>query len=297
MGRANERLAVFEAERDHLFAVAYRMLGSASEAEDALQEAFLRFAEHEAEVGSARAFLTTIVVRLCLDQLKSARARRETYVGPWLPEPLLSKQPPERGPDARTELVESLSMAFLVLLERLSPLERAAFLLREVFEQPFAEIATTLGTTEVAIRQLVARARVHIDEQRPRYDASEQKKQELLRAFVVACATADPQALGDVLAADVVAHSDGGGKVRSALKPIYGRDNVVRFLLGVGRKQPRTGAWEFAWVNGEPGISLRGEAGVELALTLSVVDGAIAQVWMVSNPDKLVYASRPLRTP
>src|SRR4051812_34154845 len=192
----------FLEHRGHLFGVAYRMLGSRADAEDAVQEAWLRYRKADtSEVADLRAWLTTVTGRLCLDQLKSARARRETYVGPWLPEPLVSNQPPERGPDARTELVESLSLAFLVLLERLSPLERAAFLLREVFEQPFADIATTLGTTEVATRQLVARARAHIDERRPRYSASEEKKQELLRAFVAACATEDAQALENLLAA------------------------------------------------------------------------------------------------
>jgi RNA polymerase sigma-70 factor, ECF subfamily len=282
----------FEAERGHLFAVAYRMLGSASEAEDVLQDAFLRFSEHEGALESTRAFLTTIVVRLCLDQLKSARARRETYVGPWLPEPLVSDHEPAPGPDARTELAESLSLAFLVLLERLSPLERAAFLLREVFDQPFGEVAAVLGTTEVATRQLVARARAHVDENRPRYNASEAKKQELLRAFIGACATADPAALGRVLAADVVARSDGGGKVHAAIKPVLGRDRVVRFLLGILKKAPPTGMPELVWINGEPGFVVRDGQGAHLVLTLSIVNDAIHDVWIVVNPDKLAHAGR-----
>ena len=284
----NVAATTFEAERGHLFGVAYRMLGSASEAEDILQEAFVRFTEQGAVVESARAFLTTIVVRLCLDHLKSARARRETYVGPWLPEPLLSNQEPAPGPDARTELAESLSLAFLVLLERLSPLERAAFLLREVFDQPFAEVAAVLGTTEVATRQLVARARAHVDENRPRYRASEEQKHELLRAFLAACASADPTALGRVLAADVVARSDGGGKVHAAIKPVFGRDRVIRFLLGVLKKSPPTGLPELVRVNGEPGVVVRDADGAPSVVTLSIVDGAISDVWIVVNPDKLV---------
>jgi RNA polymerase sigma-70 factor (ECF subfamily) len=288
----DEPATTFEAERAHLFAVAYRMLGSGAEAEDVLQEAFLRFSDHRGDVDSARAYLTTIVVRLCLDQLKSARARRETYIGPWLPEPLVSDHEPAPGPDARTELAESLNLAFLVLLERLSPLERAAFLLREIFDQSFAEVAAVLGTTEVATRQLVARARAHVDENRPRYDASEQKKQELLRAFMSACAQADPTALGKILAADVVACSDGGGKARAALKPVVGRDRVVRFLLGIIKKSPFTLIPELVRINGQPGLVVRDDDGARIVVTLSVVDDEISDVWIVVNPDKLAHASR-----
>ena len=278
----------FESGRGHLFAVAYRMLGSASEADDILQEAFLRFAETDtAKLASTRAYLTTVVVRLCLDQLKSARARREIYVGPWLPEPLVSSQEPAPGPDARTELAESLSIAFLVLLERLSPMERAAFLLREVFDQPFGDVAAALGTSEVACRQLVARARAHVDENRPRFQASDAKKHELLAAFLTACSSNDPVALGRVLAADVVARSDGGGKVHAALKPVIGRDRVVRFIFGVLKKAPPHWAGELAWVNGEPGFVIRTDDGTQTVLTLSVVGDTISDVWIVVNPDKL----------
>ena len=280
----------FQSERGHLFGVAYRMLGSAAEADDILQEAFLRFAENTTTVESPRAFLTTVVVRLCLDQLKSARARRESYVGPWLPEPLVSNEEPAPGPDARTELAESLSLAFLVMLERLSPLERAAFLLREVFDEDFADVANVLGTSEVACRQLVARARAHVDENKPRYRPTDAKKHELLAAFIAACASADPTALGRVLAADVVARSDGGGKVHAALRPVHGRDHVVRFLLGVLKKAPPNGIAELVWVNGEPGLVLRTESETFTVVTLSIVDDAITDVWIVVNPDKLARA-------
>ncbi len=285
----NATVQTFEAERGHLFAVAYRMLGSASEAEDILQEAYLRFAQQDAEIESPTAFLTTIVVRLCLDQLKSARARRESYIGPWLPEPLVSEQEPAASPEARVELAESLTVAFMVLLERLSPLERAAFLLREVFDRPFAEVAGVLGTTEVATRQLVARARAHIDESRPRYHAPVEKKQELLRAFITACATQDPTALGQVLAADVVARSDGGGKVHAALKPILGRARVVRFLMGILEKEPPTTPPELVWINGEPGFVFRDDASTHSAVTISIEGDTITDLWIVNNPDKLAH--------
>lgn len=281
---------IFDAERAHLFGVAYRMTGSAAESEDILQESFVRFVESGADVASPRAFLTTIVARLALDHLKSARARRETYVGPWLPEPLVSTLEPAPQPDARAELAESLGLAFLVLLERLSPLERAAFLLREVFERPFEEVASVLDTSEAACRQLVARARAHIDENRPRFMASDEKKHELLGAFLGACATSDASALERLLAADVVVRSDGGGKVHAAINPIEGRERVVRFLLGILKKLPADGAAETAWVNGEPGIVLRTPEGIATVVTLSIAGDTIRDVWIVANPDKLPRA-------
>ena len=281
------RAAAFEAERDRLFSIAYRMLSSASEAEDILQEAFVRFVENDAPIESPRAFLSTVVIRLCLDQIKSARARREVYIGPWLPEPLVSSQEPPPRPDARAELAESLSIAFLVMLERLSPLERAAFLLREVFEQPFADVAATLGTSEPACRKLLERARAHVDENRPRFQATDAKKQELLGAFLDACSSSDTAALCRVLAADVVVRSDGGGKVHAARKPVIGRDRVVRFILGVVAKSAPHGVGELAWVNGEPGFVIRSDEGTQMVLTVSVVGDVITDVWVVSNPDKL----------
>jgi len=287
--------AIFRAERGHLFGVAYRMLGSAAEAEDVLQEAFVRWSASEHDGGSAldspRAFLTTIVVRLCLDELKSARARRESYVGPWLPEPLLARET-ERpaAPDARAELAESLSLAFLVMLESLTPLERAAFLLREVFDEPFDNVATILGTSEAACRQLVVRARAHVEEHRPRFVADDAKKSELLHAFLGACASGDAEALGRILAEDVVARSDGGGKVHAARRPVRGRDRVTRFLLGVIKKAPPTSFPELVRVNGEPGVAIRTEEGVQMVLTLTASNDGIRDIWIVANPDKLGHA-------
>lgn len=282
--------AVFEAERAHLFAVAYRMLGSAAEADDVVQEAFLRWQNRGAIADSPHAFLTTIVVRLCLDERKSARVRRETYVGPWLPEPIVAapESDPSR-PDARAEMAESIQMAFLVLLETLSPLERAAFLLREVFEHPFADVARILDTTEAACRQLVARARAHVDAGKPRFQASDAKKQELLAAFVGACSSGDLGGLASLLADDVVARTDGGGRVSAARKPIHGRDAVSRFLVGITKKglddavvvEPR-------FLNGELAfVLIDAERRVTHAIGIGVSGEKIRDVWIVANPEKL----------
>lgn len=277
----------FATERPHLFGIAYRMLGSASEADDVLQEAFLKYAGRaERGVESPRALLTTIVVRLCLDQLKSARARREEYIGPWLPEPIAPFDP-----ESRTELAESIGMAFLVLLERLSPLERAAFILHEVFDYPFAEIASALGTTETACRKLASRARAHVDAGRPRFAATEAKKRELLAAFVDSVARGDVAALESLLAEDAVALSDGGGRVHAALRPIHGAGRVARFVVGVARKGGG-GIPELTTINGEPGLLVRDAAGVtRAALTLAVSGQRITEVLIVNNPDKLVRAT------
>jgi len=283
-------VTTFETERPHLFAVAYRMLGSVAEAEDVVQEAFVRWDESHEDAESPRAYLTTIVVRLCLDQLKSARSRREKYVGPWLPEPIAGADDVAARPDARAELAESLSIAFLALLERLSPLERAAFLLREVFDRPFEEVASTLGTSEAACRQLVSRARAHVDEGRPRFSASDAKKQELLHAFMGACSTGDPAILSQLLAEDVVLRSDGGGKVTAALKPIYGPDRVARFIFGVMKKGVG-GNPELAQINGETAFVLRDAHGHAMSvLTLAIANDRIQDVFIVVNPDKLAHA-------
>ncbi len=289
-------LDVFEAERAHLFGVAYRMLGSVAEAEDVLQDAFVRWSRRDATPTSARAFLTTTVVRLCLDMKKSARARRESYVGPWLPEPLVaSTQELEIEPDAeaRVARAESLHMAFLVLLETLTPLERATFLLREVFDQSFEEIAATLGTTEAACRKLFSRARAHVDEGRPRFSASPAKKEALLSAFLAAAGAADTHALEQLLAEDVVLRSDGGGKVHAALKPIFGRDRTARFILGVSKKLGGDGRVELARVNGEPGVLLVDGGGQAIAaLVLAVRGESVTEIFLVTNPDKLARVAQ-----
>jgi RNA polymerase sigma-70 factor (ECF subfamily) len=276
---------VFLGLKPTLFGVAYRMLGSVADAEDVVQEAFLRWqATDRSKVRSPEAFLTTVVVRLSLDELRSARARRETYVGPWLPEPLLVD---ESDPLGAAELADTLSMAFLVLLETLSPPERAAFLLREVFGYDYDEIARMLDKEPPACRQLVARARRHVDERRRRYDADRQRGTELARRFVAACATGDLDGVLGMLTDDATLWTDGGGVVKAARRPIVGAVKVGRFLIAVTPTLPPTADLHDAVVNGQPGLVVTdGEAPV-LTMVFDVLDGRIAGVRVVSNPQKL----------
>lgn len=281
----DEPLAAFERHRARLFGLAYRMLGTAADAEDVLQEARLRWlATDRAAIASAEAWLVTVVSRLALDQLGSARARRETYVGPWLPEPIAT------APDLDAH---DLSLAFLHLLERLSPAERAAFLLTEVFDYSHGEVAHVLGKSEVACRQLAARARAHVREGRPRVvDRGEHAR--LLGAFVGACAAGDLPGLERLLAADAVVLSDGGGKVQAARNPVLGADRAARLLVGLSRKGGADLTPYPAVLNGLPALVLRRPDGtVDSALALDVVDGRIAAVFLVRNPDKLRSLSAP----
>jgi RNA polymerase sigma-70 factor, ECF subfamily len=280
--------------RPLLFSIAYRMVGSVSEAEDIVQEAFLRY--HRAlgageEVRAPKAYLSTVTTRLAIDHLRSARARREQYVGPWLPEPLLGD---ERAPDpaAQAELADSLSLAFLTLLERLSPVERAAFLLREVFDYPYDEIAGVIDRSEDNARQLVSRARRHIDAERPRFDVSRETHEQLTERFVQATQSGDTEALIELLAADVVAYADGGGKAQAPRKEIHGRDRVARFMVGIAR--PERGVpgvtMQSIDVNGRPGRLARDPDGNPIAvLSLDVADGQIQGVRIVVNPEKLAH--------
>ena len=274
--------------RPLLFAIAYRMLGSVMDAEDIVQEAYLHrqgVAEAGTEIESPKSWLSAVVTRLCIDHLRSARVRREVYVGPWLPEPLLTEHAPDVADTAA--LSESLSMAFLVLLESLTPAERAAFLLHDVFGYEFAEIALILEKGEASCRQLARRARLHLTERRPRFEASAQGGERLTRAFMRACAEGELPALLEVLAEDVTLWSDGGGKVRAALRPIYGADKVARFLLGVLRNAPPGYVAYPARVNGGPGIV--GYAGDRPAtvVALDIADGRIVGVRMVVNSEML----------
>jgi len=261
--------ASFEPNRRRLLGLAYRMLGSIADAEDAVQETYLRWhAAHREKVSDARAFLMTTTTRICLDMLTSARARREEYVGPWLPEPVLDTA--ALAPDSRTELAEDLSVALLLTLDRLSPLERAAFLLHDVFDFPFGEVSATLERSEAACRQLAARARAHVRAVRPRGAiAPPQRSQEvdakhaqLLSAFVAATRSGDLDTLTQMLASDVRVVTDGGGKVAAALKVVDGADRTARFVVGATRKGWREDfAWRFATINGLPGIILDGPEG------------------------------------
>lgn len=280
----------FEEYRPLLFSLAYRMLGTRSDAEDIVQDAYLRWLGASAEeIRSPKSYLTTVVARLALDSLKSARRKRETYVGEWLPEPIVD--PPG---SSSAEMAESLSLAFLHILETLSPDERVAFLLREVFDADYAEIASTLETSESNCRQLIARARKHIRERRPRFKVDRARQQSVLRQFLAACQSGDPSQLLPLLSPEVVLHADGGGKVRSTLNPIYGADRVTRFFAGIAKKGAIRGITsKWVDVNGDPGALLmqgdRPATVVSIGLNES---GLVERIFLVSNPEKLPFVDR-----
>jgi RNA polymerase sigma-70 factor (TIGR02957 family) len=281
----------FEELRPIAFGIAYRMLGSVSEAEDVVQEAFLRL--HRAQdqgqrIASPRAYLSTVVTRLAIDQLRSARARRETYVGEWLPEPLVTS--PEEDPARQAEMANSLSLAFLVLLENLSPEQRAVFLLREVFDYPYDRIAEIVGKSEVAVRQLAVRSRRHVEEGRSRFEASREQRDELARHFLAAAQDGDLEALEALLAHDVVLHGDGGGRAPALARPLHGRARVARTLLAWMKATVRFGGVSLrpVEVNGQPGaMSFDPEGGLINVLALDIADGQIQAIRSVVNPDKL----------
>jgi len=278
---------VFLEQRRGLFGVAYRMLGSAVEAEDIVQEAYLRWSRVDGtQVDSPRAYLTTIVTRLSIDHLRSAKVRRETYKGPWLPEPVVTDEPYESPPDG-TELADSLSLAFLVLLEELAPAERAAFLLREVFAYEYSEIATTLERNEPACRQLVSRARHRIGDRRRRFDADREQSFELTRRFVIACGTGDIDGLMSLLTDDVVVWSDGGGQAKAAPRPVVGPWRAARFLTHIPKTFPAETSFREALLNGQPGLVFELSGKVTAAVVIDVLGGRIAGVRVVANPDKL----------
>jgi RNA polymerase sigma-70 factor (TIGR02957 family) len=274
--------------RPAAFAVAYRMLGSVSEAEDAVQEGFLRLhraVTEGAEIESPRAYLTAVVTRICIDQLRSARVRRETYVGEWLPEPLVDDDPARHA-----EVADSLSLAFLVLLESLSPEQRAAFLLREVFDYPYDQIAEIVGKSEDNARQLTARARRHVDARRPRFEVSRQARDALADRFFAAIGEGNLEGLEELLAEDVVLHGDGGGKAPALARALHGQPRVARTLRAwvklSARLLPVT--WRRVEVNGQPGaITLDAEGRVVNVMALDIADGRIQAIRSVVNPDKL----------
>jgi RNA polymerase sigma-70 factor, ECF subfamily len=283
MTRAEE----FEELRPLLFAIAYRILGSVAEAEDAVQETWLRYESSPAQPRSAKAFLSAVVTRVSIDVLRSARVRRETYVGQWFPEPLLTD--PYEDPERSAELADSVSMAALLLLERLTPLERAVFVLREVFGFGFPEVAVAVGRSEGACRQLAVRARRHMDVGRPRFEADRREREELAARFFDALRDGDIHGLRELLAADVQMIGDGGGKAPAFARSVIGADNVARVLASIFpllvridvRAEPRE-------VNGQPGAILRDRGGkVVGTLTLDVLGGRIQTIRSVANPDKL----------
>lgn len=279
---------VFVEHRPLLFSLAYRMLGTASDAEDIVQESFLRWSTVDAStVASPKAYLASIVTRLCLDHLGSARIRREQYVGPWLPEPVLV----EDDVAVQAENADFLSTAFLVVLETLSPLERAAFLLHEVFAYPYADVAQMLGRSEPSCRQLIHRAREHVAARRPRFPASRARQRELTERFVAACATGELSALVSVLTEDAVLLSDGGDQARAAKRPISSADNVARFLLGVVAKAPQEADVTIEIVNGQWGIVSRIGGHPFAVVTLDCVEDGVQQVHVIVNPEKLAVLS------
>jgi RNA polymerase sigma-70 factor, ECF subfamily len=277
----------FEALRPLLFAIAYRLLGSVAEAEDAVQETWLRYESSPTQPTSPKAFLSAVVTRVSIDMLRSARVRRETYVGQWFPEPLLTD--PYEDPARSAELADSVSMAALLLLERLTPLERAVFVLREVFGFGFPEIASAVGRSEVACRQLAARARRHMDAGRPRFEADRREREELATRFFDALRDGDVDGLRELLAADVQMVADGGGKAPALAKSVFGADNVARLLASVFPLLVKIDASvERCELNGLPGAIVRDRDGkVVGTLMLDVLGGRIQTIRSVANPDKL----------
>ena len=277
----------FQELRPLLFAIAYRILGSVAEAEDAVQETWLRYESSPTQPTSTKAFLSAVVTRISIDVLRSARVRRETYVGPWFPEPLLTD--PYEDPARSAELADSLSMAALLLLERLSPLERAVFVLREVFGFGIPEIAAAVGRSEPACRQLAVRARRHMEAGRPRFEADRREREELAARFFVALRNGDVDQLRELLAADVSMVGDGGGKAPALPKSVIGADNVARVLASIFPLLARIEAsMEQRELNGQPGAIIRDRDGnVVGTMTLDVIGGQIQTIRSVANPDKL----------
>jgi RNA polymerase sigma-70 factor, ECF subfamily len=275
--------------RPLLFSIAYRMVGSVAEAEDLVQEAFVRF-HREERVDAPKAFLTTVLTRLAIDHLRSARVRREAYVGAWLPEPIVTVG----GAAEEVEDDETLSLAFLALLERLTPVERAVYVLHDLFGYSHDEIAEIVGKSSANCRQILVRARRHVDEGRPRFEPSRERRQALLDRFMAAVRLGDVDALVGLLAADAVHYADGGGKARATPKPIYGADKIARLWANLGTTQ---GPYELRAVdvNGQPGVVALAPDGTLLTvLTLDVADDRVQAVRAVVNPDKLVRATAAL---
>lgn len=277
-------LDAFEAQRPRLKRLAYRMLGSVAEAEDVVQDAWLRWTR-AADVADPAGWLVRTTSRLCIDRLRSAKVQRDAYRGPWLPEPLieeLAEDPLERA--------EDVSVAFLLALERLSPLERAVFLLHDVFDENYESVAETLGRNEAAVRQLASRARIHIQDAKPRFTVSQEEAGKLAAAFMAAAAQGDVKALSAVLAEDAVMLTDGGGKRTASLRPHIGREDIIRLLEGIAWRNGGT-AWPLSFravrINGYPGLILEREDGPMTVAFEPGHDGKLAGIYMVRNPDKL----------
>jgi RNA polymerase sigma-70 factor, ECF subfamily len=278
MGEPSVTTETYESLRPLAFSIAYRMLGSVAEAEDVVQEGFLRLHRADA-VEHPKAFVATVVTRLSIDELRSARSRRETYVGPWLPEPIVTDSRPDD---------ESVSMALLVTLEALGPVERAVFLLHDVFDYGYDEIAEIVGKTRENCRQLAVRARRHVEARRPRYEPSKEQREALAGRFFEAIREGDLDGLVELLARDAVATGDGGGKAAARRTPLHGGEKIARFMLGLMRLAGRE-SYEFDYceVNGRPGALIRQHGQVVSTLCLEIADGRVTELLSVANPDKL----------
>jgi RNA polymerase sigma-70 factor, ECF subfamily len=282
-----DRLEIFKEHRRLLFSLAYRMLGSIVDAEDMVQEAFLRWqAATSEEIKAPKAYLSAVVTNLCINHLQSARVKREEYIGPWLPEPLITDE--NQDPMSNLQMADSLSMAFMILLESLTPAERACFLLREVFDYDYEEIARMMGKTQDNCRQMVSRARLHIRERRPRFSVSQEMQSRLTGQFIKACASGDLQGLMSLLAADATLLSDGGGQVTAARRPIRGADHIARFLTGLVKK---AGASRLdlrpTKINDQSGFITYLNGRLINVLSLDIADDRICGIYIVVNPDKL----------
>jgi len=279
----SSRLADFQRERKRLVRLAYRMLGSFSEAEDVVQDSWLRWEQVEGGIDSPAAYLTRVVTRLCLDRLKSARSRRETYIGPWLPDPLVGSSDPEET------IADDITVTLMLAMERLSPLERAAFLLHDVFDVTLSDIAVALNREPAAVRQLASRARKHVQAARPRFSVDAAEADRITQAFFVAARDGDTASLASLLAQEVEIHSDGGGKVPAFRNVVRGLDRALRLFAGLRRKSaPTTKLLRMAEIDGLPGyISV--DRGLVQTTALDIRDGEIAAIYIVRNPDKLQH--------
>lgn len=285
-----QREEVFQTYKPLLFSIAYNMLGSVMDAEDCVQETFLRWYtasdnDEKEAIRSPKAYLSTIVTRLCMDHLRSARVQRERYVGVWLPEPLITID--ETSVTGMTELAETLSVAFLHLLEQLSPVERAVFLLRQIFDYDYREIAAIVEKSEENCRQIVRRARQHLGTRHALYHASKEQQDNILHQFLLACTHGDMDGLLTLLANDITIYADSNGKVRAARNPIYGPENVARYLLGLLRKMPDGHTIRIGRINGQPGVISYIHALPYAITILDIIEGRIQEIDMVVNPEKL----------
>ena len=286
----NQSAQTFEAYRPLLFYTAYRMLGSVMEAEDMVQETYLRFAAASpGAVHSPKAFLNTVITRLCLDHLKSARVQREQYIGPWLPEPIMTDNLPAQV----TTQKETLTMAFLMLLEQLSPVERAVFLLREIFAYEYSEIAEIVGKSQANCRQLYSRAKKHLVANRPRYETSATAQRQVITEFMAALSDGDAQKMMTLLAPDVTFWSDGGGKVTAARRSLHGQEHVVRFVQGIFRLRPENMHIEITETNATQSLLIWVDAQLFGVMNFEMVDNQIQAIRVVLNPDKLAHLFSP----